>query len=965
MPTISAVGKRSPTSTTTIESSYSRTIMFLPISPSPPSGRTRRVPGTRWPRGPRNRPSGPGRPEQPVALERAPDLRLLLLVGLDERQAQAADAVAGHVQRRLDRDRVRRDRHRLEDTAQRAVDPRALLGLVDHPPHLLADDVARDADPADAADVERAGEDVVVAGVEAEAVDRREGLVAGLLDVVDALDLGELREDVVRHVERRAGGDVVEDHRLVGGPRDLLEVAPEAPAVGLVVVRRDRQHRVGPDLGRARGHHARVVGVVGARARHDRRAVGALLDRELDEPQVLLVAQRRRLAGRAADDDAVGAVRAEVSHEVDERVLVDLQIVVERRDDRRQDRPQISHAADRIKPVRRLPCGIVPDLTVEVVAVRYAPDEGDFAVLAGVSDEGDEVVLTGALAHVHAGESVDVTGDWRTHPRHGAQFAVERVRVRQPESEAAVLAYLHSIKHVGIPAAAWLVERHGLDGVLDAIDRDPDRALREAPGIGPGRIRAAVRSWEDQRELRAVRLFLEGHGVPAGAAARIYRALGPGCVEMLQTDPYATTEVEGIGFATADALARALGTPLDAPSRIDAGLRHALREAENDGHCHLPRGELLERSRRMLGVDPADQLDELAARGKLVVEDDLVFDPVMHAIEPRPARAVAQLVDSPAALRRRRGDAFERPTAGDFVPTDDQWRAVMNAVEHRISILTGLPGTGKTQTMRALVDLMREQKRSVRLCAPTGKAAQRLGELTGPEARTIHRLLEYVPGEGFARGPDDPIPGLDLLIVDEASMLSVRLADALLGAVGPRTHVLLVGDVDQLAPVGPGRVLEDLIDSGVVPTVRLTEIFRQAARSLIVRAAHAINAGQPLPTTAGDGDIRDFFVIDRSAPAAIFEDVCDIAVRRLPAAYGLDPAREILVLSPMHKGPLGIAALNAELRRRLNADGAPIAGLPFRVGDRFVQRRNDHEHQLMNGETGVVVAGDDEDDERV
>src|SRR3954465_3531699 len=304
-----------------------------------------------------------------------------------------------------------------------------------------------------------------------------------------------------------------------------------------------------------------------------------------------------------------------------------------------------------------LPCALVPEMTVEVTAVRYALEEGDFAVLAGISDEGEQVILTGALAHVHAGESVDVAGDWRRHPKHGPQFAVERVRVREPEGEAAVLAYLHSIKHVGIRGAAGLVDRYGIEAVLDEIDRDPHRALRAAPGIGDRRIGAAVRSWEEQRALRAVRLFLEGHGVPAGAAARIYRALGPGCIEMLQTDPYATTEVEGIGFATADALAPPLGPPPDAPSRIDAGLPHALHQAEGDGHCHLPRGELLERAWRLLGTDPDDQLDELAARGKLVVEDDLVFDPVMHAIERRLARSVRELAESPAALRRRDGDA--------------------------------------------------------------------------------------------------------------------------------------------------------------------------------------------------------------------------------------------------------------------------------------------------------------------
>jgi exodeoxyribonuclease V alpha subunit len=298
------------------------------------------------------------------------------------------------------------------------------------------------------------------------------------------------------------------------------------------------------------------------------------------------------------------------------------------------------------------------------------------------------------------------------------------------------------------------------------------------------------------------------------------------------------------------------------------------------------------------------------------------------------------------------------------VPTDNQWAVVRAVLDHRLAILTGGPGTGKTMTMRALVDLLHAERRTVRLCAPTGKAARRLGEITGAEATTIHRLLEYVPGEGFARGPEDPIPGTDVLIVDEASMLSVRLAEALFGAVGPRTHVLLVGDIDQLAPVGPGRVLDDLIESGRVPVVRLTEIFRQAARSLIVRAAHAVNAGEAPPTVAGPGDVRDFFVIERTDPSAIFTEICDIAASRLPARYGFDPSREILVLSPMHKGPIGVHAFNEELRRRLNPDGAPIAAGRFRLHDRFVQRKNDHEHQLMNGETGVFV-NDDPERERV
>jgi exodeoxyribonuclease V alpha subunit len=596
------------------------------------------------------------------------------------------------------------------------------------------------------------------------------------------------------------------------------------------------------------------------------------------------------------------------------------------------------------------------ELETEVVGVRWSTPDGDFAVLDAVSEDGEDVVLVGPLGHVHEGESIVVGGGWRRHPRHGWQFHASRVRVREPVGAHAVRAYLESIKHIGPVAAMRLVERFGADEVLEAIDRDPERILRTVPGIGPRRLGAAVASWRDQRELRELRLFLDTHGVDAASAGRIARHFGAGSIDQLRREPYVICELDGIGFATADALARALDTPLDAPDRLAAGVLHALQQAETEGHCHLPRRELVERAQRLLGGSPVDDaIDELEGRGKVVVDGDRVADARLHAIEERLAGHVRALLESEPALRLKR---VARPQAGAFVPSDDQWRGVKQALDHRLSILTGGPGTGKSATMRALVELVKARTGTARLCAPTGKAARRLSELTGAEATTIHRLLEWIPGVGFGRGPDDPIEGCDVLIVDEASMLSVYLAEALLGAVGPRTHVVLVGDVDQLAPVGPGRVLEDLIDSGAVPAVRLTEIFRQAARSMIVRAAHAINEGELPDAIPRPEDVRDFFVVARDGPRAIFDEVCELAATRLPAHYGLDPAADVQVLAPMHKGPVGIDALNEELRARLNPDGERIEGTPLRVGDKVMQTRNSYEHDLFNGERGVLVHHD-------
>jgi exodeoxyribonuclease V alpha subunit len=615
---------------------------------------------------------------------------------------------------------------------------------------------------------------------------------------------------------------------------------------------------------------------------------------------------------------------------------------------------------------RVIPEATTDTLEVEVRALRYSSPEGDFAVLDVLAEDGTELVITGALGHLHEGEAVAVSGSWREHPRHGRQFHASHAHPREPSTDRALLGYISQIKHVGEHGAAFLLERHGPE-VLAAIDRHPRARLLEVPGIGRARISGAVSSWEEHTSQRAVRLFLASHGVEAAVASRIYRALGADSIELLRADPYRILELDGIGFLTADALARALGVAPDAPTRLQAGVVHVLSQAELDGHCHLPRGELIERAMKILGAPVDGQIEELAQRGSLVVETtsdghELIYEADMHRVERSLAERLRELVEAPSKLSKLR---VEAPSVG-FVPSADQWKAVQMVIEHRLSILTGGPGTGKTMSMRALVETLTTHERSVRLCAPTGKAARRLAATSGAPATTIHRLLEWMPGEGFTHDRSHPIPGTDVLIVDEASMLSVRLAEALFAAVGPRTHVLLVGDVDQLAPVGPGRVLEDLIGSERVPVTALSEIFRQAARSLIVRAAHAINQGQRPALGIGADQppdtIRDFFLIARPSARDIFSEIVSLAAERLPNHYGLGASVDVQVLAPMHRGEVGIDALNTELRARLNPDGAPVPETSLRVGDRVIQTRNDHEHELMNGEVGLIAHHDPEHD---
>lgn len=595
--------------------------------------------------------------------------------------------------------------------------------------------------------------------------------------------------------------------------------------------------------------------------------------------------------------------------------------------------------------------------------MRYRSPDGEFAVVDALTreaegvDEQERVVLTGPIAYLHDGEELLVHGSWRDHPRHGRRFEVARAEHVEPRTQSGLIAALSAIKYVGPRGASFLYERYGLEA-LEVVDRAPRRRLREVPGIGRMRIDGALRSFEDQRGQRALRMFLGSCGVEAAVASRIYRAWGTDSVGQLRADPYCITRLPGIGFHSADRLAMALGVAEDAPERIEAALLHVLERAESDGHCYLARHELERRTALLvareegtLDREPIDaRVEALCATGRLVPErgqEELIYAAEMHAVEQRLAEDVRSLLEDTPTLEASR---LERPSRGEFRPTEEQWQAVRRAFAHRISILTGGPGTGKTTSMRVLVDSLRSSGATVRLCAPTGKAARRLAGASGLEATTIHQLLSWVPGSGFARNRANRLEGIDMLIVDEVSMLSVRLAEALFAAIGEGTHVLLVGDTDQLAAVGPGRVLEDLIASARVPLTALTEVFRQARRSLIVRAAHDINHGRrPVPArtpspaavvareeegphTARDEAqeevVRDFFLIEREREERIFAEVVSLACERLASHFGLDPRIDVQVLAPMRRGSVGIEALNEELRGRLNPHGAPVPGSP-------------------------------------
>jgi exodeoxyribonuclease V alpha subunit len=635
---------------------------------------------------------------------------------------------------------------------------------------------------------------------------------------------------------------------------------------------------------------------------------------------------------------------------------------------------------------------------VTVRRTRFANDATGWAVVEAVDESGDEVVLVGPLHHLEDRERAHVVGTWHDDSRFGPQVKVTQADPLPPSDRAALLAYLVRVRHIGPRRAGKLLERHGEDGVLDAIDRDPSGAFLRS-GLSPRRAREAAQSWDGLRVTRRLHLLLAPHGL-AYLVPGIQREFGDAAHRVVRERPYELTSVFGVGFSVADRIAATAGISAESPERARAGILHVLAEAERSGSTCLPLESLRTTCAELLGMEAPSEgfVDELVARGDLERAGEWIYRAATARLEAELAELVRAMLESRPAPRLREpapeperaaapaagagpaearapaaepakpkepAEPAERRTAATL--SDEQWAGVRAAFTERLSLITGGPGTGKTASIRTIGNLAVGRGARVLLVAPTGRAAVRMTEATGMRASTVHSALGWIPGEGPTHDEYDPLR-CDLLIVDETSMANLELLLTLLRAVGHETNVVLVGDADQLAPVGAGKPFAELVVSELVPTARLTHIFRQAAGSMIVQGAHAIRRGEAPDFTAGADMRRDLFLIERSDPAAARREIVDLVSERLPKHYGIDPIRDIQVYAPVYRGELGIDRLNDALREALNPDGAPVRGGRLRLGDKLMLTgRNLHDLGLMNGTllrlVDEVAAADARDDE--
>lgn len=617
--------------------------------------------------------------------------------------------------------------------------------------------------------------------------------------------------------------------------------------------------------------------------------------------------------------------------------------------------------------------------------ITYANEENGYTVARVDTGRGagDLLTVVGSLLGAQVGESLRMEGRWSSHSQYGKQFTVENYTTVLPATIQGIRRYLGSglIKGIGPVMADRITTHFGVD-TLDIIEQQPKR-LVEVPGLGPKRTKMIAAAWEEQKAIKEVMVFLQGVGVSTSIAVRIYKKYEDASISVVKNQPYRlAADVWGIGFLTADKIAQAVGIPHDSPERVKAGLQYALSQSTDQGHCFLPEERLIADAVKLLQVDTGlviECLAELAEDPEGVVREKVPSpeggEPItalylvpFHRAEVALAAQVQRLLRTPEdrlpAFQDVDWDKALTWLAGRTGATlaPEQEAAVRLALSRKVAVLTGGPGCGKSFTVRSIVELARAKRAKVVLAAPTGRAAKRLSELTGAEASTVHRLLELKPGGDAAYDRDRPLDA-DLVVVDEASMLDLLLANKLFKAVAPGAHLLLVGDVDQLPSVGAGEVLRDLLaEGGPVPAVRLTTIFRQAQQSGVVTNAHRINSGTP-PLTQGLSDFF-LFVEDETEEAGVL--AVDVAARRIPAKFGLDPRRDVQVLAPMHRGPAGAGTLNGLLQQaitpaRPDLPEKRMGGRVFRVGDKVTQIRNNYdkgENGVFNGTVGVVTSLD-------
>ncbi|MFE8946445.1 ATP-dependent RecD-like DNA helicase [Streptomyces sp. NPDC007856] len=624
--------------------------------------------------------------------------------------------------------------------------------------------------------------------------------------------------------------------------------------------------------------------------------------------------------------------------------------------------------------------------------ITYANEENGYTVARVDTGRGggDLLTVVGALLGAQVGESLRMEGRWGSHPQYGKQFHVENYTTVLPATVQGIRRYLGSglVKGIGPVFADRITQHFGLD-TLRIIEEEPKRLI-EVPGLGPKRTKKIADAWEEQKAIKEVMLFLQTVEVSTSIAVRIFKKYGDSSIRIVREHPYRlAADVWGIGFLTADKIAQSVGIPHDSPERVKAGLQYALSQSADQGHCFLPEERLISDAVKLLAVDTGlviECLAELAEPPQDGGDPGVVREkvPGPGGDDSEPVTAVylvpfhrAELSLSSQLLRLLRTDQDRMPgfqgvdwgnalgwlkgrTGADLAP--EQEAAVKLALTEKVAVLTGGPGCGKSFTVRSIVELARAKRAKVLLAAPTGRAAKRLSELTGAEASTVHRLLELKPGGDAAYDRDRPLDA-DLVVVDEASMLDLLLANKLVKAVPPGAHLLFVGDVDQLPSVGAGEVLRDLLaEGGPIPAVRLTRVFRQAQQSGVVTNAHRINAGQH-PLTEG---MKDFFLFVEDDTEEAGRLTVDVAARRIPAKFGLDPRRDVQVLAPMHRGPAGAGVLNGLLQQAITP-GRPdlpekrFGGRVFRVGDKVTQIRNNYEkgkNGVFNGTVGVVTSLD-------